>query len=83
MRKIPSICRGPHWQVTATLADIGNGWKLIELEPDDTTEEQFGLAIDIGTTTVVVYLVDLCDGTVLSHPLVYCLPSITGVALIQ
>lgn len=67
MRKIPSLCRGANWQVTATLAEIGQGWKLIELEPGDTTTEQFGLAIDIGTTTVVVYLIDLCDGKVLNH----------------
>lgn len=67
MRKIPSLCRGANWQVTATLAEIGEGWKLIELEPGDTTKEQFGLAIDIGTTTVVVYLIDLCDGKVLNH----------------
>jgi len=67
MRKIPNTCRSAHWQVTATLADIGNGWELIDLEPGDMTKEQFGLAIDIGTTTVVVYLVDLCDGTVLRH----------------
>ena len=71
MRKIPSLCRGAHWQVTATLAEIGKGWQLIALEPGDTTKEQFGLAIDIGTTTVVVYLVDLCDGKVLSHAAEY------------
>jgi len=67
MPRIPGLCRSSDWQVTATLADTGQGWKLIDLEPGDTTKEQFGLAIDIGTTTVVVYLVDLCDGTVLRH----------------
>lgn len=67
MVRIPGICREASWQVTATLADTGNGWNLMELEVGDTTKEQFGLAIDIGTTTVVVYLVDLCDGTVLNH----------------
>lgn len=67
MRKIPGMCRNADWQVTATLADIGNGWKLIDLEPGDTTDKQFGLAIDIGTTTVVVYLVDLCNGAILKH----------------
>ena len=67
MHKIPRICRSANWQVTATLADTGNGWRLIDLEPGDTTKEHLGLAIDIGTTTVVVYLVNLCDGTVLRH----------------
>src|SRR5665648_653279 len=67
MRKLPSLCRGADWKVTATLAEMGNGWELIQLESGDTTKEQFGLAIDIGTTTVVVYLVALCDGKVLGH----------------
>jgi uncharacterized 2Fe-2S/4Fe-4S cluster protein (DUF4445 family) len=67
MPKIPGICRSSDWQVTATLADTGHGWNLIELEPGDTTKKQFGLAIDIGTTTVVVYLIDLCDGKVLRY----------------
>ncbi|MDP4126166.1 MAG: ASKHA domain-containing protein [Bacillota bacterium] len=67
MSKVPILCRSSDWQVTATIADTGQGWKLIDLEPGDTTKEQYGLAIDIGTTTVVVYLINLCDGTVLRH----------------
>ncbi|HBP64045.1 MAG TPA: ferredoxin, partial [Desulfosporosinus sp.] len=78
MRKLPSLCRGADWKVTATLAEIGKGWKLIELEPGDTTNEQFGLAIDIGTTTVVVYLIDLCDGKVLNHAAAYNAQIIMG-----
>lgn len=36
--------------------------KLISLEPGDTTGSCFGLAIDVGTTTIVVYLIDLYSG---------------------
>ena len=67
MSKIPVMCRSAKWQLTATLADNGQGWTVIDIEPGDTTREHFGLAIDIGTTTVVVYLIDLCKGTVLRH----------------
>lgn len=67
MSKIPSFCRSADWQVTATLAETGQGWRVIDLERGDTTKEQYGLAVDIGTTTVVVYLINLCDGTVLGH----------------
>jgi uncharacterized 2Fe-2S/4Fe-4S cluster protein (DUF4445 family) len=67
MSKIPILCRSAGWQMTATVAETGLGWDLIELEPGDTTLQQFGLAIDIGTTTVVVYLIDLCNGNVLDH----------------
>ncbi|HZK55234.1 MAG TPA: ASKHA domain-containing protein [Desulfosporosinus sp.] len=78
MRKLPSLCRGADWKVTATLAETGMGWKLIDLEPGDTTKEQFGLAIDIGTTTVVVYLIDLCDGKVMNHAADYNAQIIMG-----
>ncbi|MEO5358939.1 MAG: ASKHA domain-containing protein [Nitrospirota bacterium] len=37
----------------------------ISVYPPGKSLRRFGLAIDIGTTTVVVYLVDLADGTVI------------------
>lgn len=38
------------------------GADIIDLEPGDTTADQYGLAVDIGTTTVVATLVDLTTG---------------------
>lgn len=45
-------------QFTGVYADKG----LIGLEAGDTRDHTYGLAIDIGTTTVVVSLIDLNDG---------------------
>ncbi|WP_407312891.1 ASKHA domain-containing protein [Desulfosporosinus sp. SB140] len=67
MAKIPSLCRSSDWKVTATLAETGRGWDLIDLESGDSTGSHYGLAVDIGTTTVVAYLINLVDGTVLGH----------------
>jgi len=39
-----------------------HGGRVIRLEPGDTTGELYGVAIDIGTTTVVCELVDLLNG---------------------
>lgn len=39
-----------------------HGDRVIRLEPGDTTDSLYGLAIDIGTTTVVCELVDLATG---------------------
>lgn len=36
----------------------------ISLEPGDTTGRNFGIAVDLGTTTVVVELIDLNGGTI-------------------
>ncbi len=47
-------------------AVIHNG-KVIALEPGDTTDALYGVAIDIGTTTVVCSLVDMRTGEELGH----------------
>lgn len=44
---------------------ILEGGKQIKIEPD-TTEELYGMAFDIGTTTVVGYLTDLKSGRVIA-----------------
>ncbi len=41
--------------------------KVIALEPGDTTGELYGVAIDIGTTTVVCSLIDMNTGEELGH----------------
>lgn len=41
--------------------------RVIALEPGDTTGELYGVAIDIGTTTVVCSLIDMNTGEELGH----------------
>lgn len=43
-----------------------HGGRVICIEPGDTTVELYGVAVDIGTTTVVCELVDLTTGSVLA-----------------
>ena len=50
------------WRVTATTGWRDGAEEIIELEPSDTTNSHFGLAVDIGTTTLVAHLVDLTTG---------------------
>ena len=47
-------------------AVIHNG-RVIALEPGDTTDSIYGVAIDIGTTTVVCSLIDMKTGEELGH----------------
>ena len=65
MNKAGAVLRQADWQVTFTLAQFGNQWQVIDVEPGNQTTSQFGMAVDIGTTTVVGYLVDLTTGEVL------------------
>lgn len=48
---------------TAVMHTEGSGqMKLINLETGDTTDSMYGVAIDIGTTTVVTALIDMLTG---------------------
>ncbi len=64
IRLIPKILRDSNWQVTALMNRDDEHPILLSLESGDTSCRNFGLAIDVGTTTVVVQLVDLNTGRV-------------------
>jgi len=57
---LPAGGEGPDADVTAVLYR-GRDW--LAVEPGDTTGRSFGLAVDLGTTTMVVELIDLETGT--------------------
>ena len=59
-RVLPKLLRGNDFSVTAVIC----GDELIAVEPGNTTDRAFGLALDAGTTTVVGALVDLNTGAV-------------------
>lgn len=64
LREIPAILRHSDWKVTATLALVPGGYRLIDLQENDTSARVYGAAVDLGSTTVVVYLWDLVTGKV-------------------
>jgi len=57
--------RDNSWKVTATIARHGDLWRILQIEPGDTSDQNYGLALDVGTTTVVAQLVNLKSGNVL------------------
>lgn len=58
LRMLPSTLRANDYRITAVLYD----GKLIAIEEGDTTDRMYGVALDIGTTTMVGALVDLKTG---------------------
>lgn len=58
LRHLPSVLRNADFKVTAVV--IGD--ELCAVEPGDTTGENYGFIVDIGTTTVAIYLVNLNTG---------------------
>ncbi|MBP1759786.1 MAG: putative metal-binding protein [Firmicutes bacterium] len=59
---LPETLQSSQFRVTAVL-DVNS---LLAVEVGETLERNFGLAIDIGTTTVVAYVMDLNKGTVIT-----------------
>ena len=59
LRSLPTILRKSNFKVTAVVVDE----KLIAVEPGDTSEKNYAIGIDLGTTTVVATLLDLVTGT--------------------
>ncbi len=58
-RTLGQTLREADYQVTAVVVDD----RLVAVEPGDTTTRSFGLAFDLGTTTVVANLMDITTGT--------------------
>jgi uncharacterized 2Fe-2S/4Fe-4S cluster protein (DUF4445 family) len=50
-------------RVTAVVAPRRDVSEVIDVEPGDTSDRNYGIALDVGTTTVVAHLVDLTSGT--------------------
>lgn len=58
LQSLPDLLRTAEWQVTAVVV----GQELEAIEAGDTTRRAFGIACDIGTTTLVGMLMDLNTG---------------------
>ncbi|MGQ9588123.1 MAG: ASKHA domain-containing protein [Thermoplasmata archaeon] len=58
-KDLPGALREKSWVITVTLY---RNQEVIQVEPGDTSENLFGVAVDIGTTKVVAYLIDLNTG---------------------
>jgi len=58
LRALPEVARGNRWEVDALVGDFDGRSRVFGVEPA-RGRETYGLAVDIGTTTVVVHLIDL------------------------
>ena len=59
LRKVPQVIRKDNFKVTITYVKKQNKITILNIEPGNTENKLYGIAIDIGTTSVVVCLVDL------------------------
>ncbi|MFW5936694.1 MAG: 2Fe-2S iron-sulfur cluster-binding protein, partial [Desulfosalsimonas sp.] len=70
IRKVPDVLRQADFRVTVTLArpvrEDGKN-RIINIQPGNTTDRNYAIAIDIGTTTIYGQVIDLISGEVLAQ----------------
>jgi uncharacterized 2Fe-2S/4Fe-4S cluster protein (DUF4445 family) len=70
IRKVPDILREGNFNVTVTIVrpvrEDGKN-EIVNVEPFDTSDRNFAIAVDIGTTTVYGQTLDLRTGEVMSQ----------------
>jgi len=71
LRDLSRVLAEGRFEVTATIGRRGATTEVVQVEPGDTSGRNLGLAIDIGTTTVVVQLVDLVGARILDSEAKY------------
>jgi len=69
LRKVPDALRADDFRVTASIANPVRSGKryLMDIQPGNWMHRNFGLAFDIGTTSVYGILIDLNSGKVLAR----------------
>ena len=67
LRKLYPLLDNAKWKITVSLAWNGENWEMVEIEEGDTTAQHYGLAVDLGSTTVVARLLDCNSGEILKE----------------
>jgi len=59
LRSLPQLLRHSDWKVTVTLGWRGGTLEVLQVEPGAAPGRNVGVAVDVGTSTVVAHLIDL------------------------
>jgi len=66
MRELASAMRDENWKITASVIQKKCSSEILRITPGNEKLRSLGIAVDVGTTSVVVYLVDMEDGAVIA-----------------
>ena len=65
LRRLYPLCRDADFEITVTLVYRETDWVMVDVEPGDSTASHYGLAVDYGSTTVLMQLMDMNSGAVI------------------
>ncbi len=69
--KLSRVLREGEWRVTVSLMDIAGALEVLDIFPGNASGVCYGAAVDIGTTTIVAYLVEMTSGRVIGTAATY------------
>ena len=67
LRKLYPLLDNAKWKITVSLVWNGYNWEIADIESGDTTARHYGLAVDLGSTTVVARLLDCNSSLILKE----------------
>ena len=67
LRKLYPLCREAGFDITVTLVHREADWVVTDVEPGDQRQHHYGLAVDYGSTTILMQMVDLYSGAILGE----------------
>lgn len=67
LRKLYPLCRNAGFDITVTLVHREYDWVVTDVEAGDTTDWHYGLAVDYGSTTIVMRLFDMDSGSIIGE----------------
>jgi len=71
VKQLGALLRENDFKVTVSLVDKDASSEIISIEPNTCSNENYGMAFDIGTTTVTGQLVNLATGKVIATAIAY------------
>lgn len=67
LRMIYPLVENAKWKITVSLGWNGENWEILDIEAGNQTGHHYGLAVDLGSTTVVARLLDCVSGRVVKE----------------
>ena len=66
MRQLTESIRDENFKVVASILWKKCSSEIVDVSPAQTLKQSLGMAVDLGTTSIVVYIVDMANGAILS-----------------
>lgn len=67
LRTLYPFCRNANFDITVTLVHRDHDWIVARIESGDQRQHHYGLAVDYGSTTILMQLVDLNTGMIIAE----------------